>query len=1706
MRFVRTAVALLTVFMLAWRVQGATLSVDGRAQQGRDINDHIYGVNIANWCQYYYLELCEPMLTNAGVSVVRYGATNIERYNWRNNRMYNVISKGNQFVPLSWESFIDWVRDDLNADVFLQAPVFAHVAADYDAASYNTNQTLQDITDWVVAAGTNVAIWGVGNEPFIAWKLEGYEGNRSTNDDDEGYAYNDGAHGDQIFNEDIAADRYFPQFLSVASTIRSSAPNAKILGPTPANWWLYWSTDYSPFCPATRANPGNHTNDNGWFIMASSANQWDPRVFPDRAGSPDIIGWERNEATGVFNDSRTLCQFAKRMADYAASHGGTQVCDYLDFHRYMNCDQDAVAVQEVRDLWDPDYASYDKETGSSGTKTKILSRFQNIIDHYYTNLQMSLSEYDYFYWQGHPAEPQVAALGQIDYLGTFAQRGVQLACNWYIGEPDQSGGGYHHAADSAKQAMFNEQGEPNPKYWAFKLMSDNFRDKSLVTRSSENDTFSVYAGLNVASSQLVVAAHYKGLYYPWNHATHPGAFIEGQGNSNATIVVSNFTIRGVSSVKRFGRYDPAIMHMATGGVTVAGGSFTYEFEPLSVYLFTFHGQASPPAEQAPSTYLNVSPARVDFGPYGSGIEISTTEDHETGETTSETNYTTCIKIANNRNSNTVWSAAVTSSWLRLVAPVSGTATVADRLFLCVTNRALAVGVYSTDVHVATSEGLVKVPVTMEVLPGEAQGEIRLFDVETHSLAHAWGSAEPYSLGVYDGHGNVEDRSDPYIYLFRMDHDEVSPFGGLASLRVDFDSSAGDNSAGRLYTAFGTYGHYGATMCWVPTNASATNYIFKFDVKTKTEGTGFTKTRLLVVITDDSAQTNKAKPDVGISSFKESMELDDDVWQTVSIPLSTNFFNWKYPGGQDGSLVQLDFSRIRQVEFCPWAGREDMKGTLWLDNLRIETVNAVTNHYPVAVVTQSAQLMGTNETAQLIATNSYDPDGTIASYAWSPATGLSATNTAVVTFTPPAPGVYTFNCRVTDNRGLASRNPAQLVFKVIPPLVGTSLQLFRQPGFTDAIGSVASNSLDVYVKLTCSSGGSADEEDFTIASVRSSDAYGPDYHNNVDPISIVLEETAPTSRVFTGHFRLAAFSAELDERIGASEGCTVTVSNAGLSTAVTVGRQAYGYERWVDHIERGATAMNNFEGPWFTYADNYNANTSVVFVASTNTGAHGASSQSLRGWGELRLGPTGSVDQLFAGVATKLTGRTEETTNAVCDLSSTTGLRGVSFWLKGNGKRLSIVLRSMAVTNYDDYLYTIDYTPTNGWRKYALLFTDFNQEGWGSEALERETVLRYVNSIQFKFASKINHETNEFFVDDIALFGGSIAYSSNVIYRKDNAVSMEGYGGLSLTNASFTNAGSSATAIAGWTLTGNARGEDWGANGGDAVFESWNGAVGTIHQDVPGIVSNRPYRLRMDMTRSADFDGAVYLDMVWLNSSGTILSTNSTGNLAPGITTDVWPPTSLDGGLVTAPTNASKVRIRVRTDGVTNGNAKAIESQVVADLLPDNGWQTWVGGFSVRYTNNCAEGYGAAVLDSTNTDWVAGMYVPDVFQAPAQHMTNFSAFSGLAIKARRAPGYAATGGTDARIRLSVVTGITEVAKTRWFPVDAGQWEDYVVFSKEKFYTLDTADTNDVRGLVKWTNDWKGIDRVYIYYGPGTNGLTPYDIMVDDFRPCSGTYLH
>ena len=225
---------------------------------------------------------------------------------------------------------------------------------------------------------------------------------------------------------------------------------------------------------------------------------------------------------------------------------------------------------------------------------------------------------------------------------------------------------------------------------------------------------------------------------------------------------------------------------------------------------------------------------------------------------------------------------------------------------------------------------------MEVVPGEAAGIKRICNFDTGSLAHTWNEVEPYSVGWWDGHGDPEDRDNPYIYSFSLDQKEKPVLGGLASLKVVFDRSNGDTDNGKGYMAFGTYGHKTVTTgddgrSEVVYNATAdwTGYkYFQFDIKTDTKNNKITK--LQIVVSDESG--NRGKPSTWINSYDEQMELADGDWQTVTISLDSDFYDWRYPEGQNGSLAQLDFSKISQIEFAPWSGSKDTTGVMYLDNL------------------------------------------------------------------------------------------------------------------------------------------------------------------------------------------------------------------------------------------------------------------------------------------------------------------------------------------------------------------------------------------------------------------------------------------------------------------------------------------------------------------------------------------------------------------------------------------------------------------------------------------------------------------------------------------------------------------------------------------------------------------------------------------------------
>lgn len=874
----------------------------------KPISKYLYGVNIANWCPWYYLNLCAPKLKDAKISVVRLGATNMERYNYKNNRIFNVIARENQYIPMSWQSFVRWCRQNVKAEPLLQVSGYGHVAGNgktINDPDYDHVQTADEVEHWIARAGERVNFWEIGNEPWIAWKRSDYP-----------EPYHDAAHGDQVLNKDTSYDNYFERFLFLAHRIKKTNPKAKVFGPTSANWWLYWSNDYSLICPVTEANGDAKVDDQRWKTMSVVENQWDQNIFPDRGNDPEITGWETDQ-------NRVLSQYLIRAKEYEERHG-MRVVDFMDVHRYIRAPADRDAIQEPRGLWQDGFQSWDMETGSYGIETKLLKRFQNMVNTYYPDTQLSFSEYDYFYWDGHPSLPQIAAVGQMDFLGFFAKMGVKMACNWYVGEPNQSGNNGKKGVDSAGQAMFNERGEPNPKYWAFWLMSRYFRGEVVSAESDNWDTFSVHA---CQSKDIVVFVANKGDY-----ATDSGSFIPDQPPKIAQIQIRGLSDQErqklqIKKVLRFGINDPQVIQMEPYGIDLRNGTFSYEFQPLAIYAFILSKESSP---EEPGKYLQINPKRIDFGPYETGIL-----EEDGGK-----KYTVPIHITNGRQGTTAWFVSKEADWIDIVGNIQGEAKVTDRVYLTVDRTNLPYGKHRSQVAVATSEGTVVVPVTVEVLPGESDGVKRICDFETGSLAHSWNETEPYSVGWWDGHGTPDDRNSPYIYRFFLDTREKPDTGGRLSMRVEFCRAHGDTKNGKTSMSFGTYGHktvisgengqgsvtYDATANW--SNYSS----LQFDIKTDTKNR--LVTRLLMVITDELG--NKGKPAVGNKPWnarkgQNLLKITDGKWQTIRIPLDGIFYDWRYPEGQNGAKTQLDFSRISQIEFVPWPGKVNMTGTIYFDN-------------------------------------------------------------------------------------------------------------------------------------------------------------------------------------------------------------------------------------------------------------------------------------------------------------------------------------------------------------------------------------------------------------------------------------------------------------------------------------------------------------------------------------------------------------------------------------------------------------------------------------------------------------------------------------------------------------------------------------------------------------------------------------------------------
>ncbi|OGI11025.1 MAG: hypothetical protein A2Y40_00065 [Candidatus Margulisbacteria bacterium GWF2_35_9] len=174
----------------------------------------------------------------------------------------------------------------------------------------------------------------------------------------------------------------------------------------------------------------------------------------------------------------------------------------------------------------------------------------------------------------------------------------------------------------------------------------------------------------------------------------------------------------------------------------------------------------------------------------------------------------------------------------------------------------------------------------------------------------------------------------------------------------------------------------------------------------------------------------------------------------------------------------------------------------------------------------------------------------------------------------------------------------------------------------------------------------------------------------------------------------------------------------------------------------ANYQNNWKYYWYTFSDVLNnGGNSIVTMQVTNADAANGTTYSNRV--DYTLG--GAYQYRFAGLGADVTANTAE-----LNMSQYTG---VEFFVKGNGKQLSVVLKSGEVVDDDDFTYTINSTP-GSWTKYTIAFTDFAQAGWGSSK-SIANVLNKMKAIQFKASSQASGETGWYRVDEINFINNDV---------------------------------------------------------------------------------------------------------------------------------------------------------------------------------------------------------------------------------------------------------------------------------------------------------------------------------------------------------------
>ncbi len=200
---------------------------------------------------------------------------------------------------------------------------------------------------------------------------------------------------------------------------------------------------------------------------------------------------------------------------------------------------------------------------------------------------------------------------------------------------------------------------------------------------------------------------------------------------------------------------------------------------------------------------------------------------------------------------------------------------------------------------------------------------------------------------------------------------------------------------------------------------------------------------------------------------------------------------------------------------------------------------------------------------------------------------------------------------------------------------------------------------------------------------------------------------------------------------------------------------------IDDFEDGDT-ISAMGYSWFTVDDGVNGgNSSISIDVKTNDGASGTG-KALHitytlghTWGAKNEPP-------YAFVKTELTN-----INTGEKFLNFNNYDYIDFWMKGSGKKISVVLETPdVIKDYNYYNYTIDNVPAK-WREYKIKVKDFSQGDWGpaTVTVDMSQAFSKVVGIAFKASSAEEGDTGDIYVDQVSIInqGRANDYDNDLYY-------------------------------------------------------------------------------------------------------------------------------------------------------------------------------------------------------------------------------------------------------------------------------------------------------------------------------------------------------